>query len=203
MRIRSVLTFLGALVLCNCGNSNSDDTPNVGASGSAGSPQSTSAGGNSQAGASSAGGSATSSASVGCPTAEVDLTTAYPDATMVGTSQGSGFYTAGEGGTITDGTYYLVARTLHGSASVPSRESGVLELHGNSAKLLWSRITTPNRSACAGSFTAGTTTFDATALASCYGGSDTAFCGRSVGYTATATSITFFVGAVEYSFAKQ
>ncbi|HEY5961711.1 MAG TPA: hypothetical protein VIV60_34365 [Polyangiaceae bacterium] len=206
MRIRSNLMLVGAaLALCNCGNTNSENAPDpdVSVSGSAGSPQSSLAGSTSHGGASGTGSSVPSSSPPGCPTAEVDLAKTYPDAAAVRTSQGSGFYTPGEGGTVTEGTYYLVGRTLHGSATVPSSESGVLEIQGKTAKLLWSRITTPNRSACSGTFSTTTTTFDATALTSCYGGTDTAFCGRSAGYTATATSLTFFVGSVEYSFAKQ
>ena len=223
MRYAQLCTCVfGTLLFCSCSGSSSDGSANLGGAsnvtgGIGGIANTTASGGSSlgnggttashastastQSGGTSSQ-STTSATTFNCPPAQVDIASAYPDIKSIDVGNGSGFYTPGTGGTIVDGTYYLASRTLHGSGTVPSYESGVLIVKGNSLELLWSSIIAPIASACVGAYTTSNTTFNGTSLASCYGDASAGFCGRSAGYTATASSLTFFAGNMEYGFTK-
>jgi hypothetical protein len=146
---------------------------------------------------------ATAEGAFTCPSDGSSATKLYPDAKSVTTSQGSSFIPDRTGGSLSDGTYYLVERTMRNSGRVPRSESGAIEIKGSSIKIVISRITEPTDSAWVGTFTTSGKTLDLKGVKPCYGGEGANIAGELFDYSATSTSLTFMVGPVEYLFEKQ
>jgi hypothetical protein len=123
----------------------------------------------------------------------------------VSTSQGSAFLPDLNGGTLVDGTYFLVSRVMRGSGSVPSRVSAVLVISGSQVEYLESQISASAASGYAESAAAGPvmskgTYLDTSGMKQCWGSESLS---TSPDYSATSTEICLRMGVVDYTFSKQ
>ena len=140
-----------------------------------------------------------------CPATEVTITTAYPDAASVKTSQGSSFGPTPAGGTVADGVYYLTDRTMRGSGTVPSQEKAVIVISGETMTFWKWHIkpaTDPGtaETVWAGTFKANSTSLDLSGLQTCWGSDSVA---TAVPFTASSTGLMLRFGIMDYALTKQ
>jgi hypothetical protein len=139
----------------------------------------------------------------GCRAKQVSIDTAFPGIAAVRTSFGSSLGPDPKGGTIADGTYFLVDRTMRGSGSVPSSEKAALVFKANTLEFMkWHIAPQPDSSddAWAGPVTTSGTVLDTSGMKTCWG---SASLSSSIAYTATGTDIMMRFGIIDYTFRKQ
>ena len=141
----------------------------------------------------------------GCRPKVTTVASAYPAANDVKIEAGSSVKPALNGGTLVDGTYFLVARILRANGTMDSIESAVLVINGSQIEYLdaifmnWA-ASVANESASAGPVVLKDGYLDTSGMVPCWG---TGQLDKFIPYSATATEIVLRLGSVDYTFVKQ